>query len=427
MSLAESGAGPSSVFPRAPKRSASGQIKKPPVEATAWCYTGSREDTNFSFAWTIENFGRKMENYKNGECLTSDTFRVEVEGVETAWKLECFPNGKQKMGEDTAGAVSVFLYPANTSAINRQFSFAIGFVNEECSRVMKGKGDHCFRDNQNGWGWLKLVTHQTLRFANDKLLPSDCLNILCVMKFRGSEITTSGSSRPTSLKFSPELTEEREGTAEESENKGFLELLQTGELADVDVIVGGRTFNCHKAILGAKSPFFKAAFVHDMKEKATGTMTIDGIESETFSDMLVYIYGGNIERIEEKSDKLLAASDQYVLNHLKRQCEELLCKSLNISNCLDLLILADLHSTEILKPLVIKFVVENSREVVTQEKWKEKLTMFPDVFADVFSELASQPPKKKTKGEEDWKSGSGKTKVLSAAPTIDSLYYRTYN
>ena len=39
----------------------------------------------------------------------------------------------------------------------------IRFVNEECSRVMKGKGDHCFRDNLNGWGWLKLVTHQTLR------------------------------------------------------------------------------------------------------------------------------------------------------------------------------------------------------------------------------------------------------------------------
>ena len=87
-------------FSRGAKRSSSGsQIKKPPEEATAWCYTGTKEDTNFSFAWTIENFGRKMEIYKNGECLTSDTFKVEVEGVETAWKLECFPNGKQKIGE----------------------------------------------------------------------------------------------------------------------------------------------------------------------------------------------------------------------------------------------------------------------------------------------------------------------------------------
>ena len=34
--------------------------------------------------------------------------------------------------------------------------------------------------------------------------------------------------------------------------QGMLELLQTGELADVDVTVGGRVFKCHKAILGAR-------------------------------------------------------------------------------------------------------------------------------------------------------------------------------
>jgi len=394
--------------PRGAKRTNSGnQIKKPPVEATAWCYTGTKEDTNFSFAWTIENFGRKMDIYKNGECLTSDTFKVEVEGVETAWKLECFPNGKQKIGEDTAGAVSVFLYPANGAAINRQFSFAIGFVNEECSRVMKGKGDHCFKDNQNGWGWLKLVTHQTLRFANgDKLLPNDCLNILCVMKFRGSEVTMSGTSRPTSTFPS---SGEGSGTMEGSEGEeggGMLDLLHSGELADVDVVVGSSVFRCHKAILGAKSPVLKAAFVHNMVEKATGKINIDGIESSTVEDMLKYIYGGKIDNLDEKATKLLAAADQYDLKYLKKRCEELLCKSLNISNCLEYLILADMHSTDILKPLVIRFVVENSREVVTQDNWKEKLMTFTDVFAEVFNELASQPPRKKSRSEcEDWRLG----------------------
>ena len=91
----------------------------------------------------------------------------------------------------------------------------------------------------------------------------------------GSEITTSGTSKPTSVpRFSPDQGEDGEETTEE--NRGFLQLLQTGELADVDVVVGDRIFHCHKAILGAKSPFFKAAFVHDMKEKATGKITIDG-------------------------------------------------------------------------------------------------------------------------------------------------------
>ena len=135
-----------------------------------------------------------------------------------------------------------------------------------------------------------------------------------------------------------------------------------------------------------------------MVEKATGKINIDGIESNTVEDMLKYIYGGKVENLEDKATKLLAAADQYDLKLLKKKCEELLCKSLNISNCLDYLILADMHSTDILKPLVIRlvwyllfystlqlrFVVENSREVVTQENWKEKLMTFTDVFAEVW-------------------------------------------
>ena len=93
-----------------------------------------------------------------------------VEGVEMFWNLQCFPNGQQKPGEVRdgikkgkkirqdrnevgrrgiilnvkeallaccsalltcyyicmyQGAVSVFLYPANMAACDRQFSFAI--------------------------------------------------------------------------------------------------------------------------------------------------------------------------------------------------------------------------------------------------------------------------------------------------------------
>merc|ERR1719290_989934 len=90
-------------------------------------------------------------------------------------------------------------------------------------------------------------------------------------------------------------------TSEGDEGDGMLELLQTGELADVDVMVGGRVFRCHKAILGARSPVLKAAFVHNMMEKATGKINIDGIESNTVEDMLKYIYGGKIENLEEKA------------------------------------------------------------------------------------------------------------------------------
>ena len=58
---------------------------------------------------------------------------------------------------------------------------------------------------------------------------------------------------------------------------------------------------------------------------------------------------------------------------------------------------------------------------------------YPDIFADVFTELASQPPKKKSKGDEDSKAGSssGKKAVSSShSQSIDSLYntiHRSHN
>ena len=39
----------------------------------------------------------------------STMFQVEVEEIETAWKLECFPNGKQKIGKKELFPNSKFL------------------------------------------------------------------------------------------------------------------------------------------------------------------------------------------------------------------------------------------------------------------------------------------------------------------------------
>ena len=63
---------------------------------------------------------------------------------------------------------------------------------------MQERGEHCFEDS-TGWGWLRLVTHTTLRGNPNvcrcySMLSADELNILCVMKFPGAEVQTSGSS-----------------------------------------------------------------------------------------------------------------------------------------------------------------------------------------------------------------------------------------
>ena len=305
----------------------------------------------------------------------------------------------------------------NSNAINRYFSFAIGFVNEDHSRVMKGKGEHCFRDNQNGWGWLKLVTHQTLKGESrdgrpdgEKLLPNDSLNILCVMKFKGEDFTTSGSSKPTNITTTSNSTDMDSDC--ESDEKGLLNLLETGELTDIEVKCGTEVFRCHSAILSSRSQVFRAMLVNDMREKASKQINLVDIDPEIFKALLMYIYGGVITNFHDhdKTSKILKAADQYGLLDLKRKCEKSLCNSLNINNCLDHLITADLHNANRLKQLVIKFVVENAQELTHLSNWKEKLTVYPDIFTEVFSELANHRPGKKMKSDDiSWSHGSKST------------------
>merc|ERR1712059_97593 len=141
--------------------------------------------------------------------------------------------------------------------------------------------------------------------------------------------------------------------------------------------------------LASKSSVFRAAFVHNMKEKSTGKITVMDIYEDVIEDMLTHIYGGKIDGLEDKAEKLIVVADQYNLKQLKKHCEELLAKCLEIDNCLHFLILADMHSADGLKSVATTFVVENFGEVVTQDKWREMLQSFPEVSGVVISQFAS--------------------------------------
>jgi len=370
--------------------------EKPRTEASAWSLTDNK-DTEFTFAWAIKNFSRKMESYDHGKSLYSDIFTVRVEGLETSWRLQCFPNGKK---EAFSGFVGVYLQCTDLTplkTLKRQLSFTLDLVSVEGSGKQFNQTRNikkcCSDDSWSiGWGWGKFVTHEKLESEKSKLLPQDCFEVLCVMKFYGPEVTTSGATSPTNLLLAP-----KEVKGEAFSCSGLVDLLETGVLSDVKLVCEGRIFSCHKAILASKSPVFMATFCNNMKEKATGQINIQGIDPDTVEDMLNHVYGCEIDGLEDKAEELLVAADRYNLKQLKKSCEGVLARSLNISNCLDYLILADRHAPDTLKPVVINFIVENFLEVVALDDWMEKLNNFSKVFREVFDELAALRPHKKKK------------------------------
>jgi len=131
----------------------------------------------------------------------------------------------------------------------------------------------------------------------------------------------------------------------------FSSLFNSRHQSDVTVKCGDKLFDCHQIILASRSQFFKKMFESNMYEKFTGSVEIKEIDHKVFEDVLKYIYSGEAPNIDVHTEELLAATDQYQLEKLKELCEVKLCSKLDVSNCIDLLLLGDLHHASTLSQL----------------------------------------------------------------------------
>jgi hypothetical protein len=69
-------------------------------------------------------------------------------------------------------------------------------------------------------------------------------------------------------------------------SKGLLEGIQrlwnTGDHSDVTILVGEKTFKCHKFILAAVSTYFDAMFCSGMRESVSGEVTFPEMDPDLF-------------------------------------------------------------------------------------------------------------------------------------------------
>ena len=78
-------------------------------------------------------------------------------------------------------------------------------------------------------------------------------------------------------------------------------------------------YRCHKNVLAGRSSVFDAMFTHDMEENRSSRVDIQDLDGETVHDMIIYIYSGKVEKIDDKAPGLLSAAEKYDLKvRLKR-------------------------------------------------------------------------------------------------------------
>ena len=148
------------------------------------------------------------------------------------------------------------------------------------------------------------------------------------------------------------------------------ELRETNTLCDTTIRAQGQDFAAHKCVLSAASPYFRAMFTSELKEKESNLVELQETKSTTISDVLQYIYTGKAGIDSSNAQDLVMIADYLIISSLKRKASLLLEGTVNASNCLALESFASQYNCESLKQAAVACECENFVTVSKSEDFR---------------------------------------------------------
>lgn len=180
-----------------------------------------------------------------------------------------------------------------------------------------------------------------------------------------------------------------------SSNSGALStlrrMLTDSILTDVDIHVSdGGTHLAHRAILGARSPVFRAMFSQHNNRPST-TVTIPDISSDTCRVFLSCLYGiVDLDDFLRHRLALLGAADRYDVADLKEACHVSLMEDIDAGNVLERLQSAWMYRLEELKSACLRYLVKFGKVCDLKEEFGAFVRRADkELVTEVFMEILS--------------------------------------
>ncbi|UJR25436.1 hypothetical protein I4U23_006783 [Adineta vaga] len=99
--------------------------------------------------------------------------------------------------------------------------------------------------------------------------------------------------------------------------------------SDIVLIVDNERFYCHRLLLSLVSPVFTRMFDGEFQEHNAQEIVLQNKTSESILELLKYIYPQfHGEITNDNLEDLLLLADEYMIEHLKQPCKDLLMKQL---------------------------------------------------------------------------------------------------
>ncbi|XP_017279903.1 kelch-like protein 23 [Kryptolebias marmoratus] len=133
----------------------------------------------------------------------------------------------------------------------------------------------------------------------------------------------------------------------------------------------GQVFHCHRALLAARSSYFKVMFTADMRERSDSVVKLSGVDRAVLGALLDYVYSARVRITAANVQSLLEAADLLQFSAVKRACEDFLVRLLDVDNCLGMHAFAELHLCARLEREARRVMLSRFAELAEQEEFLE--------------------------------------------------------
>lgn len=143
---------------------------------------------------------------------------------------------------------------------------------------------------------------------------------------------------------------------------------ESTEIIDVVLVAEGEKFPCHKVVLAAFSPYFKAMFTCGLAECTQREVALCDISAESVAVILNYMYSAELH-LDNQNVQTVALSAYFMqMEDVFRMCEKYMMDHMDASNCVGIYYFANHIGAEDLADQAKKYLYQHFAEVSLQEE-----------------------------------------------------------
>lgn len=115
---------------------------------------------------------------------------------------------------------------------------------------------------------------------------------------------------------------------------GLCDLLENEKFVDCVLKIKDKEFPCHRLVLAASSPFFKAMFLSELEESKKREITLKDVEPNVMGMILRYLYTSDINLTEQNVQDIFMVANMYQIPSIFSVCVSYLQEKMVLGNCL---------------------------------------------------------------------------------------------